>query len=77
MATWHKSPYFQDGKGSKLTTTVPDGLPSPVSILSEAQTNLQEISPVPLHAGKGDEHQSTVLNPGKRKVSLTHSILMS
>lgn len=77
MATWQKSPYFQDGEGSKLTTTVAGGLPSPVSVLSEAQVNLLEISPLPLHAGRGDEHQSTILNPGKRKVALTHSILMS
>ena len=77
MATWQKSPYFQDGEGSQSTATITGGLPSPVSVTNEAQTALPEISTVPLDVGKGDERQSTMhgFNPGKRKVLLNHSIL--
>ena len=78
MTTSDKSPYFQEWEGSDSTTTIAGGLPSPVSVLSEAQTTLQEISPIAPHVTKGDERQSTLheVNLGKRKVSFTHSILI-
>jgi len=77
MATWHKSPHFQDGEESKSTAMIATGLHSPGSVMSEAQATFQEIGPVALNVGKGDGRQSTMqeFNPGKRKVLLTHSIL--